>query len=116
MLKLAASTKVLFIKAELTDEGYGYMGWNGIGNLACVLNARLKQAERGLTNTQRHHRVHELINLLATQGYLTGEQAMDGQGFGASHWVVEKAIPFDIREAVKHDEIPMEELIKQLKV
>lgn len=116
MLKLANNTKILFIQDSDGPTKYSYMGWNNVYSLAHVLNARLKKGHSSWSATMRHREVHRLLEVLSEKGFLTPEEAMDDLHGFQSHWVVEKAIPFDIRGAVKRDEVPLTDILKQLKV
>lgn len=115
MLKLATHTKILFVQEDTADTKYRYLGWNNVGSLAYVLNARLKDHRPSLSASKRHLEVQNLLHLIREKGFLTPVEAMDRDHL-ESYWIVEKAIPFDVRESVKNDEIPVEEIIKQLKV
>lgn len=115
MLKLANHTKILFIQHEDLKEKYAYAGWNNVYSLAHVLNARLKIKQPSWSASKRHLEIHRLLEVIKEKGYLTPEESMDNDHFEC-YWVVEKAIPFDIREAVKKDEIPLTDIIKQLKL
>lgn len=100
MLKIAANTKILFIHTDL-----GYMGWNNMANLVGTLAARYSEDHAS------HSRIDDALKTLSERGWLSPQDVLED-----AHWIVEKSIPFDIRGAVRADEFPTDELLKQLKV
>lgn len=100
MLNLKPNTKIMFIHKD-----HGYMGWNTLGNLVGVLAARYSEDHAS------HTRIDDALNTLAERGWLSPQDVLE-----AAHWIVEKSIPFDIRGAVRADEVPTDNILKQLKV
>lgn len=98
MIKLFSSSKVLFI----ADDMRGYYGWDHLSGVLSSLYFRLGKDEDA---------VHEVVDSLLSRGYISPQDSK-----GETYLVLEKAIPFDIRGAVRRGEIPLDELLPQLKV
>lgn len=95
-MNINQNTRVLLICPER-----GYCGWNTLSSLIPDL----------METYGSYEPIKDIVETLEVRGYVTSQDTQSH-----AYWVVEKAIPWDIRGAVKNDEVPLADILKQLKV
>lgn len=92
--RLSFNSKVLFV-----SESLGYYGWNNAGSLMRCLQARKVDPFN--------------ITLLCTKGYLKPNQT-GGKDSDSSWWFLVKALPKDVLESIRTDQLTPKEIVKIL--
>lgn len=111
MLTLANNTHIVFVSEHKEGEQYPYAGWNNMGNLVSVLAHRFGEYPHG-----HPKRTMEAIKKLRETGYLTTEECGDDTHGTNSYWIVEKAIPMDLRGELREQKLDAMDIIGSLRV
>jgi hypothetical protein len=111
MLTLANNTHIMFMSEIQEHDKYPYCGWNTMGNLVSVLAHRFGEYPQG-----HPVKTMEAIQSLREKGFLTPEECGDSDSLVPMYWIVEKAIPMDIRGTIREQAMKVQDVIKELRV